>query len=290
MARDLFNRAKKNKFAVGAFNIDDQATLIAVCRAAKKLNAPVIVEFSQTEVDFLGLDRIRLLVDSYKKEMAIEIYINLDHSPSIDTAKKAIDLGYEFIHIDLSAANKEATYQQIVDGTKEVVRYAKKTGALVESEPHYFQGSSSKHSEPIDYTELKKTFSDPIKSKEFVELTGIDTFAAAIGNLHGSYPVPKQLDLRLLTRLKKELNCFISLHGGSGTPLDQFQQAAAIGVTKINVNTDLRIAYKEALQTAMLKNPTEVALIKLMPEVIDAVQNIVEQKIISFNSADRAKV
>jgi fructose/tagatose bisphosphate aldolase len=123
-----------------------------------------------------------------------------------------------------------------------------------------------------------------------VELTGIDTFAAAIGNLHGSYPVPKQLDLRLLTRLKKELNCFISLHGGSGTPLDQFQQAAAIGVTKINVNTDLRIAYKEALQTAMLKNPTEVALIKLMPEVIDAVQNIVEQKIISFNSADRAKV
>src|SRR6185437_9593774 len=102
-----------------------------------------------------------------------------------------IDAGFEFIHIDLSQAKRDASDAEIIAATKEVVEYAKFTGALVESEPHYFGGSSNVHTETIDYEEIKKTFSTPEGSKSFAEATGIDTFAAAIGNLHGKYPVPK---------------------------------------------------------------------------------------------------
>ena len=139
-ARDLMARGRAEKFAVGAFNIDNQETLIAIATAAKKLNSPVLVEVSQGEVDFLELQNIRAMVDTYKQEYDIEMYINLDHSPSVEAAKKGIDAGFEFIHIDVSQANHDATDEQIIAATKEVVEYAKKTGAIVESEPHYFGG------------------------------------------------------------------------------------------------------------------------------------------------------
>ena len=201
-ARALWARTREEKFAVGAFNIDNQETLIAIARAAKAKQAPVLVEVSQGEVDAIGLWNVRHLVDNYKKEYGIEMYVNLDHSPSVDAAKAGVDAGFEFIHIDLSQAKKDATDEEIIDATKRVVEYAKHTGALVESEPHYFGGSSNVHTENIDYEEIKKTFSTPDGSKAFVEATGIDTFAAAIGNLHGKYPVPKELDIELLKRIR----------------------------------------------------------------------------------------
>src|SRR6185295_5010564 len=120
-------------------------TFKAIARAAQKLNAPLMVELSQGEVDALGLENVRDLVDNAKIEYGIEMYINLDHSPSVEAAKKGIDAGFEFIHIDVSQANHDATDDDIVAATKEVVEYAKKTGALVESEPHYFGGSSNLH-------------------------------------------------------------------------------------------------------------------------------------------------
>src|SRR6202012_3829409 len=109
-----------------------------------------------------------------------EIYINLDHSPSVETAKAGIDAGFEFIHIDISQANHDASEDDIKSATREVVEYAKLTGALVESEPHYFGGSSNLHAEDINYDEIKKTFSTPEGASKFIEATGIDTFAAAV--------------------------------------------------------------------------------------------------------------
>ena len=137
-ARELWQRTRDEHFAVGAFNVDNQETLIAICRAAQAKQAPVLVEVSQGEVDAIGLSNIRDLVDNYKQEMGLEMYINLDHSPSVEAAKAGIDAGFEFIHIDVSQANHEATDEEIIAATQEVVNYAKKTGALVESEPHYF--------------------------------------------------------------------------------------------------------------------------------------------------------
>ena len=289
-ARHLMQRSRSQGFAVGAFNIDNQETLIAICRAAQKLQAPVLVEVSDGEVKALGLENIRDMVDNYKTEYGIEMYINLDHSPSVEDCKRAIDAGFEFIHIDISQANHDATEEEIVAKTKEVVDYAAFTGALVESEPHYFGGSSNLHTETIDYEEIKKTFTTPEGAQRFVEATGIDTFAAAVGNLHGKYPVPKELDLELLTRIREAIGCQISLHGGSGTPLHYFEEAAKIGVSKININSDMRIAFRDTLEKVLREHPDEYAVVKLMPEVYQAVQVVVEEKINAFGSAGKAVV
>ena len=286
-ARALMQRSRDEHFAIGAFNVDNQETLIAICRAAKNLSSPVLVEISQSEVDFIGLTNMRSLVDNYKKEFGLEIYINLDHSPNVEAAKKGIDAGFEFIHIDISQARHDATDEEIVSATKEVVEYAKKTGALVESEPHYFDGNSNLHKEEINYEEVRKTFSAPEGAKEFVNATGIDTFAAAIGNLHGKYPTPKQLDLDLLRKIRKSIDCNISLHGGSGTPLNYFEEAAKIGVSKVNINSDLRIAYRATLEKSLQDEPNEYAIVKLLNPVMDAMQKVVEEKITAFGSSGK---
>lgn len=281
-------RSRQQGFAVGAFNIDNQETLIAVARAAQKLHSPVLVEVSDGEVKALGIENIRDMVDNYKAEYGIEMYINLDHSPTVEACKRAIDAGYEFIHIDISQADHDASEEDIIAKTKEVVEYAKFTGALVESEPHYFGGSSNVHKEEIDYEEIKKTFSTPEGSKAFIDATGIDTFAAAVGNLHGKYPVPKILDLELLQAIRDAIGCQISLHGGSGTPLEYFEKAAKIGVSKININSDMRYAFRVTLEKALQEDPDEFAVMKLMESVKDAVQEVVEEKINAFGSAGKA--
>lgn len=287
-ARLLWQRTKDEKFAVGAFNIDNQETLIAICRAAKNKNAPVLVEVSHGEVEALGLVNVRDMVDNYKKELGIEIYINLDHSPSVEAAKAGIDVGFEFIHIDLSQEKKDASLSEIIAATREVVEYAKKTGALVESEPHYFGGSSNLHTENINYEEIKKTFSTPEGAKSFVDATGIDTYAAAIGNLHGKYPVPKILDIELLEQIRAVLTCAISLHGGSGTPPEYFTKAIAVGVSKININSDMRVAFRTTLEEQLRQNPDEYAVVKLEKPIEDAVQKVVEEKIDVFGSSGKA--
>ena len=287
-ARHLMQRSRQQHFAVGAFNIDNQDTIIAVMEAAQKTNSPILVEVTHDEVNAMGLDNIRDLINNYKRQYGVEVYVNLDHSPTVEDAKRGIDAGFEFIHIDVSQANHEASDEEIIAATKAVVEYAKFTGALVESEPHYFGGSSNLHTEVIDYEEIKKTFSTPEGAKAFVDATGIDTFAAAIGNLHGKYPVPKQLDLELLQTIRDNIDCQISLHGGSGTPGEYFQKAAQIGVSKVNINSDLRFAFRENLEKILADNPDQYAVVKIMGPVRDAVRLVVEEKIAALGSAGKA--
>ena len=279
----------RKRFALGAFNLDNQETLIAVAKAAATKKAPVLVEVSKGEVDALGLENVRDMVENYKAEYGIEMYINLDHSPSVEDALDGIEAGFECIHIDISQASHDATNEQIISQTKDVVKAAKLTGAMVEAEPHYFAGSSNVQTETIDYQEVKKTFSTPEGAKAFAEATGIDTFAAAIGNLHGLYPVPKTLDLELLKQIREAVQCHISLHGGSGTPPHYFVEAVKIGVTKININSDMRSAYRTTLERELAENKTEYAVVKLMGEVIEAVQKVVETKIDMFGSGGKVR-
>lgn len=289
-ARGLMQRSRDQHFCVGAFNVDNQDVLVAISRAAQKHNSPVLVEVTHDEVTSIGIDNIRDLVDNCKREYGIEMYINLDHGRDVDVAKRAIDGGFEFIHIDISQANPNATDQEIIDGTKEVVEYAKRTGALVESELVGFAGSSNFHTEEIDYEEVKKTFTTPEVAVNFFAATGVDTFAVAVGNLHGKYPVPKILDLELLQRIRDAVpnEKLLSLHGGSGTPMNFFSEAAKIGVSKVNINSDLRYAYRTNLEKVLAENPDQFAVVKIMEPVRQAVQAVVEEKILGLGSAGKA--
>ncbi|MDB5178511.1 MAG: ketose-bisphosphate aldolase [Patescibacteria group bacterium] len=288
-ARALYARTRQEKFALGAFNIDNLETLLAIARAAAAKKSPVLVEVSKDEAKLIGLHNLRCIVDNYKTEFDIEMYINLDHSPSVEDAKAGIDAGFEFIHIDVSQANHDDTEAEIIAATKEVVEYAKKTGAMVESEPHYFGGGSNVFKEAMDYEVVKKTFTKPKEAFKFIETTGIDTFAVAVGNLHGLYPVPKQLDLDLLAAIREEVPGYLSLHGGSGTPDDQFRGAVERGVSKININSEMRRAFRTTLETQLKANPDQFAVIKLMGPVLDAIQAVVEHKMDVFGSAGKTQ-
>lgn len=288
-ARELYARTLKEKFALGAFNLDNQETLKAIVLAAAAQKSPALVEVSHGEVEAIGLHNLRCMVDNYRAEYGVEIYINLDHSPSVEAAKAGIDAGFEFIHIDFSQAKHSATEDEIAAATKEVVEYAKKTGALVESEPHYFGGGSNVFDTAIDYEAIKATFTKPEHAKDFITKTGIDTFAVAIGNLHGLYPVPKQLDLELLERVRAAVPGYLSLHGGSGTPDDHFKGAVERGISKININSELRKAFRLTLEHELATHKDEFAILKLMPPVIAAVQAVVEHKMQVFGSAGKAK-
>ena len=288
-ARAAFARANKHRFALGAFNLDNQETLVAVVRAAIAKKAPVLVEVSQGEVDAMGLDNVRDLVDNYKSQYGVEMYINLDHSPTVENAIAGITAGFECIHIDISQAKHEADREEIIAETKKAVKAAKLTGAMVEAEERYFLGSSNLHKEKIDYEEVKKYETKPEEAADFVKQTGIDTFAAQIGNLHGRYPVPKILNLDLLRRIREAIDCNISLHGGSDTAKHYFVEAVKIGVAKININSDMRVAYRDTLEEVLDKNEDEYAVVKLMGTVVDEVQEVVESKIGMFNSAGKAR-
>jgi fructose-bisphosphate aldolase class II len=251
------------------------------------MHAPVLIEASASEVSFLGLQVLRALVDAYVDQFGIEAYLNLDHSPSVESAKAGIDAGFEMIHIDLSGSNHALSTDDVIEGTRAVVQYAKTTGALVESEDHWFSGSSTLHREGISTHRSVET-TKPEEATRFVDATGIDTFAVAIGNLHGAYPTPPDLDFDLLKALRQALSVNLSLHGGSGITETQLQSAVAGGISKVNINSDLRIAHRIALEAQLRDNPDEFATVKLMDPVVDAVRAVVEEKIGAFGSAKQA--
>jgi fructose-bisphosphate aldolase class II len=291
-ARQLLQRSRDQHFSVGAFNMDNQDVLVAISRAAQKLNSPVLVEVTHDEVTAIGIQNVRDLVDNCKREYGIEMYVNLDHGRSIEVSKQAIDAGFEFVHIDVSQANHDASTEEIIRQTREVAEYAKITGAVVEGEPHYFGGSSNVHTENIDYEEIKKFFTKPEEAREFIEETGVDIYAVAIGNLHGKYPVPKILDIDLLKQVRDGVqpNVYLSLHGGSDTPLHYFGEAAQNGISKVNINSDLRYTYRTNLEKVLADNPEQFAVVKIMEPVRQALQVVVEEKIGALGSAGKAEM
>jgi fructose-bisphosphate aldolase class II len=283
-------RTRAEHFAVGAFNADGLSTLRAIGRAAQARSAPVLIELSHAEIEMLGIANVRDMLDNEIEERRIEAYLNLDHAPTVSDAKAAVDAGFEFVHLDVFQADPDATDGQVVAATRQIVEYARTTGAIVEGEQRYLSGSSTLHRDIVDPSDVAASLSSPDAAGAFVEATGIDTYAAGIGNVHGRYPSPKNLDLDLLARLRAALDVNISLHGGSDTPDALYQAVASGGVSKININSDLRYTYRTNLQKQYDTHPDEYATVKLLGPVMEAVSPIVENKIMAFGSFGKARL
>jgi len=284
-AKEALTKAQKEGYAIGAFNAANIETLKAIVGAADKLRAPVIVESSHGETEFIGAENLVDLVKNYREETGLPIFINLDHAPSVEAAEEGIAAGFEMIHINAS----KLPYEENVAATKKVAEEAHAKGLLCEAELTPIEGSSAPHmQETIEEEQAKSKYTDPEQAQDFVSRTGIDTLAVSIGNVHGVYKTAPKLDLELLKRLTAELPCFFSLHGGSGIPDDQVRGAIGTGdIVKVNVNSEMRIAYRETLEKVLGKSD-EVAIYKIMPDVIAAVQEVVEKKITLFGSAGKA--
>jgi fructose-bisphosphate aldolase class II len=286
-AREWFERAQKEGFAIGAFNVDNLEIFKGIVTSAKNKNSPVMVEFSPGEAGYFGLKNIVDIVINAREEYKIPILLNLDHSKTVEDCRTAINQpGFDEVHFDGSSLQLEEN----VKGAKEVVSAAHSKGIIVEGEMDKLGGSSEVHEEEVDEAIIRQSYTDPKRAARFVEETGIDIFAAVFGNVHGTFPTQPDLDMALLTQIKGVLpDTFISLHGGSGIPADQVKEAIKVGkIVKVNINTELRIAYKDALVEKLGENPKEYKVYSFSPEIVLAVSAVVENKIEVFGSAGKA--
>lgn len=285
-AKYWFDRAQKEHFAIGAFNAASIETLKAIVMAAQKMHSPVMVEASPGEVDYFGVKELVGVVRAMEQNYEVPVLLNLDHATEYDSCVAAIVAGFDYIHFD----GGKLSFEENAGMAKTIVDDCHQRDILVEGEIDHIMGSSADHrgesgikeQEPIRYT-------DPAKAKDFVHITGVDTFASFIGNVHGLYSAPKKIDLGLLAKIKGAVGeTFLSLHGGSGIPDGDIQKAVPLGIVKVNVNSEIRVAFRDKLKE-ILDRPeeNEVAIYKLMPEAISLMQSIVEKKIQLFGSAGK---
>lgn len=288
-AQQYFQKAKDEHFAIGAFNAASIETLRAVAQAAQKLKAPVMIEASHGEVEYFGLNELVATVRAMEQHFSVPILLNLDHAPDYEACKKALDAGFDYLHLDGSKLSIEDNVEQ----TKRLVLEAHEKGVMVEGEIDNINamgaGSSDHRGHSIDEFRSDEIYTQPEKAADFVNKTNVDTFASFVGNVHGLYSQPKTLKLDLLERISDVLpGKFLSLHGGSGIPDEDVKAAIKLGIVKVNVNSELRQAYFEKLKE-IVNRPSEgeIAIYKIMPDAIIAMQQVVEKKIEMFGSVGK---
>lgn len=283
--REVYEQAQTDGFAVGAFNAANIETIKAIVSVANKLRSPVIIESSSGETKYFGAQNLADVVRNFSEEYNLPIFVNLDHAPTEEDVQEGIDAGYELIHFDGSAL----ALDENLEITKKVVEKAHRKGLLVEAEIDQIGGGSSKHPDMTPEEALINHVYTPVEQLvKFVEESGIDTLAASFGNIHGVYKSAKNLNFERLAEIRSAVTCFLSMHGGSDIPFDQVKRAIEVGkIVKINVNTEMRLAFRKSLET-QLQESDEVAIYKLMGPVIKAVEQVVEEKILLFGSANKA--
>lgn len=305
--KEMFEKANKGGYAIGAFNVDNIDLMKAVLRAAEKTQSPVIIAISSGALKFIGEDYIRRAADGAAKEFTIPFALHLDHGKSVDLCKRCVDIGFTSVMIDASAYDFEENIRQ----TKEVVEYAHARGVVVESE----LGAIAGIEEDVKVDDKYGQFTHPEEAEDFVKRTGIDSLAIAIGTAHGAYkfkPGQKpQLRFDILKEIEEKLPGFpLVLHGASSVPAATLEvlntyggkMAAAIGipeamladastkgVCKINVGTDIRVAYVGGMRKALVENPEQFDARLFINGGLDAVTELVANKLVNvFHSAGHA--
>jgi len=278
---NIFKKAQKNKYAIGAFNASNLEQLKGIIQAAQKTPSPIIISTSPGESKFVGKKQIRALIDAYKEETGLPLFLHLDHGKDLEIIKEAVEAGYDSIHFDGS----ELPFEENIKKTKEIAEFCRQNKVKnIEGELGYLRGKSEIHEE----VEVKEEdLTKPEQAEEFIKGTGITSLAIAIGNIHGIVKGGNpHLNLDRLREIQEKVGdkAFLVLHGSSGTPEEDIKEAIKMGIVKINVNTDLRVAYTQALRQALQNNPEETAPYKIMPPVIEAVQKVVEERIQLFGS------
>ena len=283
---DILLKATREHWSTGHFNASESDHMRAIVEAAKEVGTAAIIGTSEGEAKHLGYDVAVSIRDGLRKEFEIPVFLNADHHKSVEAAKRAIDAGYDSIHIDLS----KKSFKENVEGTREVVKYSKKINSKVEVEGElgYLVTDSSKiYKEKIKIPEESYTKVD--EAVEFVKETGVDRFAPAIGNLHGIAANKPVVHFKLVQELRKSLpdDLTLVLHGGSGINDEDIKRLVSMGVNNIHFSTELRVAYTEALREELKEKPEETAPYKYLDDPRKATVEIVKQKIALFGSAGR---
>ncbi len=279
-------KAYEEQWAIPQFNFSDFTQMKAIVSAAEKMKSPVILGTSEGESKFFGLQEAVALRNVLRKKIGLPIFLNLDHGKSFEYLKEAIDEGYDMVHFDGSKLSLEEN----IKVTKEVVKYARKKKASVEGEVGRIGTDSSKlYSEKFEIKEEDLT--KPEDAEKFVKETNVNLLAVSIGTFHGMdvSGVCPNLRIDLLRKIKEKINGIgLVLHGGSGTPEDDIREAIKNGIIKININTELRLAFTGNLRRFLDNNLEEVVPYKFLADAKDSVEKVAELKIKLFGSANKA--
>jgi fructose-bisphosphate aldolase, class II len=281
---NVLEQAQKSGVAVGHFNVADFVILKAIFASAQELNVPVIVGASEGERNFLGVRQISALVRSLREEFEFPIFLNADHTHSLANAIEAAKAGFDAIVFDLSALPFEDNIRQ----TKAAVEVLKaiNPAILIEGEIGDIGTGSEIHESNPD---LSKGLTTPEEAKQYMDATGVDILAPAVGNMHGMLQsmvqgkTKKRLDLTRITQIKSVTGVRITLHGGSGTDDEDLRKAIVAGINIVHINTELRVAWRRGLEDGLAQQPQEVVPYKILPTAVETVKQVVTSRLKLFN-------
>ncbi len=281
--RDYITDAGERGVAIGHFNISNLEALHGIYNAAKKLNLPVIIGVSEGEEKFAGREEVVALVRVIRERDNYPIFLNADHHASFESVRACIDAGFDMVIIDgakLPMDENVAVVKQCVDYARE---FTKRTGhdVLVEAELGYIgSGSDIKESIPEGAGVLTK----PVDAKDFVDSTGIDMFAPSVGSIHGLIKTGKpHIDAELVKEIKNTVKIPLVLHGGSGLRDEDFTNAINAGISVVHINSEIRLAYRDAVEETIKENPNEITPAKILTPAVNEIEKVVEARLKLFN-------
>jgi fructose-bisphosphate aldolase class II len=286
--RNVLELSQKHGVAVGHFNVSDLVLLKAVFAAARELNVPVVVGASKGEREFVGVRELATVIRTLRQEFDFPIFLNSDHTHSIGEAVEAANAGFDMISFDSSAL----PFDENVRRTKEALEEVKaiNPGILVEGEIGDIGTGSQIHENSPD---LYKTFTTPAEAKQFVDSTGVDLLAPAVGNMHGMLKsmvngeTKKRVDIERIAEIKAAAQVLLTLHGGSGTDDDDLRKAITSGINLVHINTELRVAWRRGLENALVDHPSEIVPYKILPFAVDSVKRVALSRLKLFNDGSK---
>ena len=303
--KEMFKKSMDEGFAIGAFNVNNMEIIQAIVDAASEAKSPVILQASSSAIKYAGIDYLMKMVEAATiVHPEIPIALHLDHGPDFETCKMCIDAGFTSVMIDGSKYD----FEENIEITKKVVEYAHSKGVVVEAELGKLAGIEDE----VNVDAKDAMYTDPAQAEEFVKRTGCDSLAIAIGTSHGAYKFKGEAKLRfdILKEIKKRIpETPIVLHGASsvipslvemcntyggdipgakGVPNEMLTEAGKLGVSKINVDTDLRLAMTAGIRKVFAEEPSAFDPRKYLTPARDLIKETVKDKMINvFNSGDK---
>lgn len=278
--REIFQAAKKGGYAVGAFNLNNMEILQAIIEAAEEENSPVIIQASQGGIKYAGIQYIAGMARVAAERAKVPIALNIDHGTSFDQVVQCVRHGFTALMIDGS----KLPFEENIAITKRVVDVAHPNDISVEAELGKIGGTE----DDIVVSEREATYTDPHEAAEFAERTNCDALAIAIGTAHGVYKGEPKLDFERLAQIAKMVSTPLVLHGASGVPDEAIRKAVPHGICKINIDTELRLAFSSAVQEIVAKYPNEIDPRKLLGPAKERMKETVRAKMRLFGCAGKA--
>ena len=278
--KQILQHADEHGYAVGAFNVNNMEIIQAIAQAADELRAPVILQASQGAIKYAGIQYITSLVKTTAQQIDVPIALHLDHGTDFNEIMSCIRNGFTSVMIDASKHELEENIRL----TKEIVKIAHAVGVSVEAELGKIGGTEDQ----IVVSEAEATYTDPEEARIFVEETGVDSLAIAVGTAHGVYKGEPKVDIDRIKEIDRVVSVPLVLHGSSGVPYDTLEKAVGAGIRKINIDTDIRASFAGSVKAFVTENPDEIDPRKILKPARAAMAETVKEKIKVFGSDAKA--